>query len=101
LKNLEMQFRSSGLRMMITLRLTNPNSTEALQNAIHDLDLTGVSTSRSPEHESPNLAKTRLVAPDGTSVREWHDFVGPADIGLTVRQILGEPLYSGMESEVQ
>jgi hypothetical protein len=101
LKNLEMQFRSSGLRMMITLRLTNPNSTEALQNAIHDLDLTGVSTSRSPEHESPNLAKTRLVAPDGTSVREWHDFVGPAEIGLTVRQILGEPLYSGMESEVQ
>ena len=101
LKNLEMQFRASGLRMMITLKLRNPNSAEALQNAIHDLDLSGVRTSRSIEHESLIRAKTRLVAPDGTRVREWRDFVGPAEIGLAVRSVLGEPLFSGMESETQ
>jgi len=101
LKNLEMQFRASGLRMMITLKLKNPNSTEDLQNVIHDLGLSAVSASRSTEHESLSLPKMRLVAPDGTRVREWRDFVGPAEIGLAVRGILGEPLYSRMEAEAQ
>jgi hypothetical protein len=27
-----------------------------------------------------------LVAPEGKIVREWHDFIGPTEIGLTVRR---------------
>jgi Right handed beta helix region len=99
LKNLEMQFRASGLHMIITLNLKQANSTESLQNAIRDLGLSGVKFSQSLVHELPAQATTRLVAPDGTSVREWHDFVGPIEIGLAVRRIFGEPLYSRMEPE--
>jgi Right handed beta helix region len=101
LKNLYMQFRASGLKMRITLNLKQSNSPESLQNAIGDLGLEGIKTSRSPAHKSPDQAMTRLVAPDGTSVREWLDFVGPTETGLAVRRFLGEPLYSRMESELQ
>jgi hypothetical protein len=99
LKNLEMQFRASGLRMKIVLKLMSRNSAESLENVIRDLDLSGVSTSWSIEQESPRLVKMVLVAPEGTRVREWRDFVGPAEIGLTVRNVFGEPFYSEMESE--
>jgi len=99
LKNLEMQFRASGLRMKIVLKLKSRNSAESLQNVIRDLGLSGVSASWSIEQESPGLVKMVLVAPDGTRVREWRDFVGPAEIGLAVRSVLGGPFYSEMESE--
>jgi hypothetical protein len=101
LKNLEMQFRTSGLRMKIVLKLKSRNSAESLQNVIRDLDLSGASISWSIEQESPRLVKMVLVAPDGTRVREWRDFVGPAEIGLAVRKVFGEPFYSEMESEAQ
>jgi hypothetical protein len=100
-KNLEMQFRSSGLRLRMTLNLIHPTSPELLQNAIRDLGISGLTESRSLGRESAASSRTRLLAPDGTSVHEWRDFVGPAEIGIAVRQVLGEPLYSGMESEVQ
>jgi hypothetical protein len=96
-----MQFRASGLKMKIVLKLKNRNSAESLQNVIRDLDLTAVSTSWSIQQESSGLAKMVLVAPDGTRVREWQDFVGPAEIGLAVRNVLGEPFYSEMESEAR
>ena len=100
LKNLEMQFRANGLRLKITLNLKQPASPESLQNAIRDLGLSGITASKTPDHESLAQPTTRLVAPGGKTVREWHETIGPADIGLAVRRILGDPHYSGMESEV-
>jgi hypothetical protein len=100
-KNLEMQFRSSGLRLRIILNLMHPTSPEWLQNAIRDLGMSGLTESQSLGRESAAPLRTRLLAPDGTSLHEWRDFVGPAEIGIAVRQVLGEPLYSGLESEVQ
>jgi len=87
LKNLYMQFRASGLQLRITLNLKQPNSPESLQNAIRDLGLSEIKASQSPDHEFIAQAKTRLVAPNGISVREWHDFVGPTEIDLAVRGI--------------
>ena len=101
LKNLEMQFRASGLRLRITLNLKHPASPEPLQNAIADLGLSSLVESRPLRRESAAQPKTRVLAPNGNPMREWHDFVGPADIGLAIRSILGEPLYSAMEPEVQ
>ena len=101
LKNLEMQFRASGLGLRITLNLMHPTSPESLQNAISDFGLTGFTESRPLDREPAALPKTRLLAPNGTPVHEWSDFVGPAEIGLVIRSRLGEPLYSGMESEIQ
>jgi hypothetical protein len=100
LKNLYMQFRASGLRMKVALHLKDPDTTGYLQNAIRDLDLSDIETSQPFGHDILLQPKVRLVSPDGTIVREWLEFVGPAEIGLAVRNLLGEPLYSEMESEV-
>jgi hypothetical protein len=101
LKNLEMQFLASGLQLKITFNIKQPASPESLQNAIHDAGLNGITVSKPLGHESLARPRTQLIAPDGTLVREWHQFVGPSEIGLTVRRALGEPHYSGMKSELQ
>jgi hypothetical protein len=99
LKNLEMQYRASGLHLKITLDLKQPASPESMQNAIQDLGLNGIAASKPVGHESFTQPKTRLVAPAGQVEREWHEFVGPAEIGLAIRGILGEPFYAGMEQD--
>jgi hypothetical protein len=101
LKNLYTQFRANGLRMMVTLDLKYPQARESVQNAIRDMDMGDIKTSTSPGHDLRIQPRTRFVAPDGSTVREWQDLVGPAEIGLEVRSMLGEPLYSQMESELQ
>jgi hypothetical protein len=100
LKNLFMQFRASGLRMIVTLDLKHPSPREAVQNVIGDLAMSDIKTSESTDRDFSTQPRTRLIAPDGSLVREWQDFVGPADIGLAVRSSLGEPLFSQMESDV-
>jgi hypothetical protein len=99
LKNLYLQYRGSGLRMEVTLDLNHPGADESVQNLIRDLGMGGIKRSDLHGQELLTRPKTRLVAPDGSTAREWQDFFGPADIGLAVRSTLGEPLYSQMESE--
>jgi hypothetical protein len=99
LKNLYLQYRGSGLRMEVTLDLKHPGADESVQNLIRDLGMSGIKTSELHGQELLTRPKTRLVAPDGSTAKEWQDFFGPADIGLAVRSRLGGPLYSQMESE--
>jgi hypothetical protein len=101
LKNLYTQFRASGLRIMVTLDLKHASAAEAVQNVIGDLAMSDIKTSESSGRDFSTQPRTRLIAPDGSIVREWQDFVGPAEIGLAVRSSLGEPLFSQMESDVQ
>jgi len=101
LKNLYMQFRPSGLRMTVTLDLKQPSAGETGENVIRDLAMSDIKISASSGHDSATQPKTRLLAPDGSIVRKWQDFVGPAEIGLTVRSALGEPRFSQMVSEAQ
>ena len=99
LKNLHRQYRASGLRMEITLNLQQPGAGESVQNLIRDLGMSGIQTSEPHGQDLLTRPRTRLVAPDGSTAKEWRDFTGPAEIGLAVRSALGEPLYSQMESE--
>jgi hypothetical protein len=101
LKNLYMQFRPSGLRMMVTLKLKSPSLGESVENVIRDLGMSEIKTSGSSGHDTFTRPRTQPVAPDGSIAGEWQDFVGPAEIGLAVRSTLGEPVYSQMESEAQ
>ena len=43
----------------------------------------------------------RFIAPGGSLVRKWQGYIGPAEIGLAGRRVLGEPTYSQMKSEDQ
>ena len=97
LKNLYTQFRASGLRLMVSLDLPQANAAESLQNVIRDLDMTGIKASG----RAPRWPTIRLIAPDGSIVKEWQDFVSSAEIGVAVRGVLGVPHYSQMKSEIQ
>ena len=101
LKNLAMQFQPSGLQMRITLNLKQLSSPESIHNAIGDLGLKGLHATQSLAGESAAEPKTRLISPGGKTQLEWHAIAGPIEIGLAVRRTVGEPLYSGMESEVR
>ena len=54
---------------------------------------------KSAANDAPIHPRTRLIAPDGSVAIEWQDFVGPAEIALAVRRVLGRPTYLQMESE--
>jgi len=101
LKNLNMQYQPSGLRTKVRLDLNHPITEESAANLIRDLAIGDIAAFKPIADGSSKQPRTRLVAPDGSIVREWHDFVGPAEIGKAVRDALGEPFYSQMESEVQ
>jgi len=96
LKNLIMQFRPSGLRTKITLELNHPITEEAAANLIRDLAIGEIAAFKPIANDIPKQPMTRLVAPDGSMLREWHDFVGPVEIGKAVRDALGEPFFSQM-----
>lgn len=96
LKNLEMQFRPSGLGTKVRLDLNHATANETVQNVVRDLEMSGIRTSMRTGSEFPSHTRTQLVAPDGSIAREWRHFVGPAEIGLAVREALGRPLYSQM-----
>jgi hypothetical protein len=100
LKNLYLQYRASGLRMEVTLNWKNREASDSVQNVLRDLGMSGIKLSESHGQAALSRPKTRLVAPDGSTAKEWQDFFGPAEIGLAVRSALGEPLYSQMEPEV-
>jgi hypothetical protein len=99
LKNLYMQFHASGLRMTVTLDLQHLSAGEAVQNAVRDVNMRNIETSVVSVRDSATQPRTRLIAPDGSTVKEWQDFAGPAEIGLAVRSALGEPRFSQMESD--
>ena len=101
LKNLNMQFRPSGLRAEVKLLLKHASTKQSMQNVIHDLAVDHVEVSEATAGEFPSHPTTRLVAPDGSIAKEWQGFVGPAEIGLAVRKVLGMPLYSQMRSAEQ
>jgi hypothetical protein len=101
LKNLYKQYRAVGLSVTVSLDLKQPNAADSTQNVIRDLEMSGVTISESIGRASPAQPKMRLIAPDGSISKEWKGFVGPAEVGLSVRSVLGDPLYSRMESEAK
>jgi hypothetical protein len=46
-----------------------------------------------------NKFSVKLIAPDGNVVHEWTTYPGPVDLGLALRQHVGEPNYSFLPLE--
>jgi hypothetical protein len=95
LKSLNQQYRAQGLRVI--LQMTSPNAqlfnTEAFRNALSDLDLAGImakqAVSSAPEH-------TIFTSASGEIIAQHTGFSGPVQLGLAMRRIFGEPIYSQM-----
>ena len=101
LKNLSLQFRASGLRTSVRLHLQNGISNESMENVIRDYSTNGFEVVQSTTSQMLVHPEIRFIAPDGSLVREWQDYIGPAEIGLAVRRALGQPVYSNVQFEDQ
>lgn len=97
LKNQYLQFRASGLRLVISLGLSQGDAEESVQNAIRDLSVSGAEISTRAASDSSHV-RTRLLSPAGSLANEWNDIAGPTEMGLALRKALGSPLYSHLRS---
>ena len=82
------QYGERGLVVAVGFRGGVPGQLE------HDWNLGAI---RAFEPVSPGVAEyptTFLIAPDGKVVRRWAGFAAPADLGLTLRALLGPPAGS-------
>jgi hypothetical protein len=57
----------------------------------HDWNLGTIRTFEPGPTGVEKLPTTLLIAPDGTMVRRWEGFTPPADLGLTLRALIGPP----------
>ncbi|HEY6341460.1 MAG TPA: hypothetical protein VIY49_08215 [Bryobacteraceae bacterium] len=97
LKNQQLQFRPSGLRSAVTLYVPQAVTSETLQNALLDLSQGGLQVSTRNAGNSPIQPRTRVLRPDGSVAAEWHGSVGPTELGLALRKVLGTPIYSQVD----
>lgn len=58
---------------------------------VHDWNLGRIRVLAPGPAVGGSLPTTRLVSPDGTVVRRWDGFAPPADLGLSLRALLGPP----------
>jgi hypothetical protein len=101
LRNLSVQFRASGLRSSVKLHLQHGIRNKSMENLIKDYSANGFEVVQSTASQMLVHPEIRFIAPDGSLVREWQDYIGPAEIGLAVRRVLGQPVYSKMQFEDQ
>jgi sugar phosphate isomerase/epimerase len=60
----------------------------------HDWNLGAISSFTATPSRAEKLPTTLLVAPDGAVVRRWEGLAPPADLGLTLRALIGPPAGS-------
>lgn len=104
LKSLSLQFHDKGLEEVVLLDAGSANSplSPEIRNAINDLDMKHVVFGSAPASgTSTEIPQALLVSPDDKVVETWHTFAGPAELGIAVRQRLGEPAYSQIGAELQ
>jgi hypothetical protein len=98
LKNQWLQYRPSGLRFAITLDVPPGAADDSFRNAVRDISEGSFEISVHPASGSTSRAKTRLIAPGGSVVKDWEGFVGPTELGLALRKAYGVPRYSQLDS---
>ncbi len=83
---------------MIALRLgtQDASGSGALANAILDLNFAAARFVLAPDagkntSEEPLLL---LLSPDGQLIRAWRTGAGAAELGIPLRQLVGNPAYS-------
>ena len=98
LKSFSQQYRANGLQ--VALVLTAPDAgflrSRALRQDLQDLDLGAISVQT--QFNAQTSQHIALVAPDGHVAAQWNGFVGPVQLGLALREALGEPVYAQMQT---
>lgn len=100
LKSLTSQFHGNGLKTLIALYPERKNTSEyrRLENAISDLDfkLATFVDARGTSVAPSKVPLILFLSPEGHVIKDWHGFAGAAELGIAVRQKLGDPAFSQM-----
>jgi hypothetical protein len=99
LKSLAAQFHGNGLETVIALRRGPESASEkgSLGNAISDLDFDTAAFVAAPvtDRNTSEASLLLFLSPEGHVIKAWRGgFSGAAELGLAVRQKLGNPAYS-------
>ena len=98
LKSLTAQFHGNGLETVIALRrdADSASAKAYLGNAISDLDFDTASFVAAPAIDGNTSGEPLLLflSPEGHVIRAWRGGAGAAELGIAVRQKLGNPAYS-------
>jgi hypothetical protein len=98
LRSLAAQFHGNGLETVIALRPGQEKSPDKdyLANAISDLDFdTAIFVTASAKDIITSKEPLVLfLSPEGHVIKAWSGGAGAAELGLAVRQKLGDPAYS-------
>lgn len=98
LKSLTVQFQANGLVTFISLSRVGDIGLgkEPLRNAISDLNFDGATFVTAPASSGTLSEKPLLLllSPEGHVIKAWPRGAGAADLGIAVRQKLGNPAYS-------
>ena len=73
---------------------------ERLECEASQFRLSTLEVSTAVKEDNSGSPSVRLIARDGSNVKAWKGYVGPAEIGLAIRQLLGPPDYSQMLSDL-
>jgi len=98
LKSLTVQFHGNGLETVIALHRSTKNASvkEYLGNAISDLGFNSA-TFVAAQATDGNASEEPLIlflSPEDHVIEAWRGVAGAADLGIAVRQKLGNPAYS-------
>jgi hypothetical protein len=98
LKSLAAQFHGKGLRTVISLRRGREDAAGKgpLNNAISDLNFDAGAFVAAPATDENTSEEPLLLflSPEGNVIKAWHGGAGAAELGIAVRQKLGNPAYS-------
>lgn len=97
LKSLALQFHANGFEEVVFLDGQSIPS-QALQNALLDLQMsqTRFAFAWKGTRANERVPHFCLMTPGGKPFAAWQSFKNPADLGLTVRRAVGEPVYAAM-----
>ena len=99
LRSLAAQFHGNGMETIIALRGAPENASEraSLGNAISDLDFDTAAFVTAPVMDGNTSEESLLLflSPEGHVIKAWRGgFAGADELGIAVRQRLGNPSYS-------
>ncbi len=102
LKSLAAQFHGNGLQVVIALRQGTQNAAGngSMASAISDLDIAAATFVAAPaavqNQQEPVML---LISPERHVIKAWSRSAGPADLGIAVLQVLGNPVYSQINED--
>jgi hypothetical protein len=82
------QYWDKGLRVLVKL------AQEAPADLVYDWNLGDIRSVAGIKARAKSFPTTVIVSPGGKTIAQWEGFAPPADLGLTLRSLLGPPLGS-------